>query len=892
MALIARVAGLIRNLTRRSRVDRDLDEELRATVDMLAAEKVRAGYTTDDARREALAELGGIESIKEQVREVRAGAVLDTLGQDVRYALRLLRRYPLFALTAALSLAVGIGANTAVFTIGNSLLRFSPVAVSEPDRLVDFGRSFDGLPIGFNPGSYPDYLDIRRRTTTLEHVYAHPLFPKDMTVESEAGNERVVGDVVTTNYFAALGARAAIGRVFAPDESDAQGASPLVVLSHRYWVRSFKADPSIVGQRIRVNRYPVTVIGVTPEGFQGTTVVAVDMWVPMSMVTFVTGAVPAQLDARHAGWVVMGARLKPGASVQQAVADLANIDRALRQEYPGQENPQPFRLLPASPMADKMPFAAAALLLLGAVASTVLVIACANVAGLLIARASGRGREMALRLAVGASRSRLIRQLLNETLLLFAIGAVAGIALGRAMTTGLMSLLPALPIPVHLSLTLDWRVVAMTCSLACFAAVLSGLAPALHASRADVSTVLKEEGHGASARTRMRSAFVVAQVSLSLLLVFVGGLFTRALQQASSTDAGFEARGVEVASIDTSSGGDGNVARSSVAREVLERVRDIPGVTSASLATILPLANEAMGIGLSLPGAVSAAGTTEQIPGNGNIVAPGYFSTMQIPIVAGRDFSDRDVAGAPLVAIVGEAAAHRFWPREDPIGKRLIVNGGSSPGAVIQIIGVVRDIRYRALDFGTVPFVYLPLGQHGPANLTLLVQSGNGRSVASGVRAAVAELRTSPQAIAIESLDDVVAVALTPQRVGALVAGSLGFVGVLLAAIGIYGVTAYTVSRRTREIAIRSALGAHRGTVVRLVMRHALSLAAVGCVIGLVLGAIAGQVLSMLLVGVSPFDPPALLGAVLLCLLIALAGCLVPTLRAVRIAATDALRSE
>jgi hypothetical protein len=269
-------------------------------------------------------------------------------------------RYPLFAMTAALSLAIGIGANTAVFTIGNSLLRFSPVAVSEPERLVDIGRSFDGLPIGFNPASYPDYLDIRRRTTTLEHVYAHPLFPKDMTVESEAGTEKVVGDVVTTNYFAALGTRALIGRLFLPEESDAQGANPLVVLSHRYWVRSFNADPGIVGQTVRLNRYPVTVVGVAPEGFQGTTVVAVDLWVPMSMVTFVTGSTPGGLDDRRAGWVVMGARLKPGASIEQATADVAGIDRALRSEYPSQSHPQPFRLLPASPMADKMPLAAAA----------------------------------------------------------------------------------------------------------------------------------------------------------------------------------------------------------------------------------------------------------------------------------------------------------------------------------------------------------------------------------------------------------------------------------------------------------------------------------------------------------------------------------------------------
>jgi predicted permease len=891
-AIIARVASVIRNLTRRSRIEHDLDEELRATVEMLAAEKVRAGHTPDAAHRAALVELGGIETIKEGVRDVRSGALLDTVAQDVRYGVRLLRRYPLFAMTAALSLAVGIGANTAVFTIGNSLLRFSPVAVSEPERLVDIGRSFDGLPIGFNPASYPDYLDLRRRTTTLEHVYAHPLFPKDMTVESAAGTEKVVGDVVTTNYFSALGTRAAIGRLFLPEESDAQGASPLVVLSHRYWVRSFNADPGIVGQTVRLNRYPVIVVGVAPEGFQGTTVVAVDLWVPMSIVTFVTGSTPGGLEDRRAGWVVIGARLKPGTSIEQATADVAGIDRALRIEYPNQSHPQPFRLLPASPMADKMPLAAAALLLLGAIASTVLVIACANVAGLLLARASGRGREMALRLAVGANRSRLIRQLLTETLLLFAIGAVAGIALARAMTTGLMSLLPALPVPVHLSLALDWRVVALACSLAFFAALLSGLAPALHASRADVSTVLKDEGHGASARLRMRSAFVVAQVSLSLVLVFVGGLFTRALQQASSTNAGFDARGVEVASIDASLGRDGDAASPSIARDLLDRVRHIPGVASASMSRMLPLANEAMGMGLSLPGEVPRPGAPAQTPGSGNIVAPGYFATLRIPIRAGRDFTDQDAAGAPLVAIVGEAAARRFWPGEDPIGKQLIVNGGSRPGASIRVVGVAHDVRYRALDFGTVPYVYLPLGQHDTSNLSLIVRSADGRSVAGGVRAAIAGMRAAPQSVSLQSLDDLVAVALTPQRVGAFVAGGLGLVGVLLAAIGIYGVTAYTVSRRTREIAIRTALGAQRGTLVGLVLRQAISLTAIGCAIGLVLGAVAGQVLSMLLVGVSPLDPATLGGAVVLCVVVVLAGSFVPVSRVMKIAASDALRSE
>lgn len=499
---------------------------------------------------------------------------------------------------------------------------------------------------------------------------------------------------------------------------------------------------------------------------------------------------------------------------------------------------------------------------------------------------------MALRLAVGASRFRLIRQLLTETVLLFALGAAAGLAVARAMTTALLSLLPALPIPVHLSLALDWRVVVLACGLALVAALLSGLAPALYASRADVSTVLKDGAQGVSARLRMRSAFVVAQVSLSLVLVFVGGLFTRALQQASSTSAGFDARGVEVASIDISMGRDEEAAGLSVARELTERVRQVPGVASASMARMLPLANESMGMGLSLPGAAPQTGGPAEIAGNGNIVMPGYFTAMRIPLRAGRDFTDQDATGAPLVAIVGEAAARRFWPDQDPIGKRLIVNGGSRPGSPIQVVGVAQDIRYRALDFGTVPFVYLPLRQHYTSNLTLVVRSVDGRSVTAPLRSAVSGISSGLPALSMQSLDDVVAIALTPQRMGAFVAGSLGLIGVLLAALGIYGVTAYTVSRRAREIAIRTALGAQRGAVMRLVLRQAISLTTIGCAIGLVVGVIAGRVLSMLLVGVSPLDPATLGGAVLLSVAVALAGAYVPISRAMRIEASDALRSE
>jgi predicted permease len=709
-----------------------------------------------------------------------------------------------------------------------------------------------------------------------------------MSLTDSSGAERVSAEVVTTNYFATLRTRPAVGRVFDAGESDQQGASPVIVLSHRFWMRRFNADPGIVGQTVRLHRYPVTVVGVAPEGFQGTTVVAVDLWVPMSMLTLVTGAQPASLDARAAGWLVMGARLRPGATVARAAADLDGIDRALREEYPGEQGPRPLRVLAASPMADKMPLAVAALILLAAIASTVLMIACANVVGLLLARASGRRREMALRLAVGAGRSRLIRQLLTETLILFALGAATGLALARVMTTALMSLLPALPVPLHISIALDWRVVSLTCGLSFLAALLSGLAPALHASKADVSTVLKDESQGASSRFRLRNAFVVAQVSLSLVLILIGGLFTRALQRATSSDAGFDARGVEVASIDASFAGDDEAAGLNFARDLIARVRELPGVASASMAHMLPLATEALGLGLSLPGALPRSGqASADVAGSGNIVAPGYFAAMRIPLRGGRDFDDRDAPGAPLVAIVGEAAARRFWSDEDPLGKQLVVNG-----AVVQIVGVAQDVRYRTLDFGDVPFVYLPLRQHYTSNLTLVVRSADGRSVAGQVRTTMAAMSTAPPLLSMQSLEDAIAVGLTPQRIGAFVAGSLGLVGVLLAAIGVYGVTAYTVSRRTREIAIRTALGAQRGSLVWLVLRQVTSLTAIGCAIGLVLGALAGQVLSVLLVGVSPIDPVTLVVAVGVCTAVALAACYVPVSRAMRIAASDALRSE
>lgn len=887
---MSHLKSLLRNLLRRDRVERELDEEMRAMLDLLAVEKVRGGMEPAAARRAAAVELS-VESVKVQVREARAGVSIDSLARDVRHAVRLLVRNPLFALTAALSLAIGIGADTAVFTIASALLRFSPDAVAEPARLVEIGRAFDGLPFGFNPASYPDYLDIRRRTTALDHVFAHPLFPKTMSLAAQSGVEEVVGDVVTTNYFAALGTRAAIGRVFDAGESDLPGASPIVVLSHRFWMRKFGGDPAIVGTTVRLNRYPMTVVGVAPEGFQGTTIVDADLWVPMSMVTFVTGSTLGQLETRRAGWLVMGGRLKSGVSLAQAEADLNAIDRALRVEFPTLRNPPALRVQPASPVAGNGPVAAAFVVLLAALTSTVLVIACANVAGLLLARAAGRRREMALRLAIGAARARLVRQLLTETMLLFAIGAALGVGLARVMTLAMVSVLPTLPIPVHVSVGLDWRALAFAMSLSLVAALLSGLAPALHASRTDVSTVLKDESHGP--RLRLRSAFVVAQVALSLLLVVIGGLFLRTIQSARSIDAGFDARNVEVASLDLSLAGYTSTTGPVFVRDLLDRVRAVPGVQGASLAQVLPLATETLGIGLSLPGAQPLPGqVSADVAASGNIVEPGYFAALQIPLLSGRDFTRDDAEGAPLVAIVGEAAAQRFWPRQDPIGRQLVVNGGDRVNALMQVVGVARDLQYSSFGNSGEPYVYLPFRQNYRDGMAIVVRTPNGRRVGNQLRSIVTGMNASLPQLTVRPLEAVLAVGLLPQRLGAAIAGGLGILGILLAAIGVYGVTAYAVAQRTREIAIRSALGAPRRVVVTLALKHAIALAGIGSLIGLALAGVAGQVLSMLLVGVSPIDPVTFLAAVVLCALVVLAACYVPVHRAVRIAAADALRAE
>jgi predicted permease len=821
--------------------------------------------------------------------------MLDSWLQDIRYGARLLRRNPVFAATAALSLAIGVGANTTIFTIANALLFKPPAGVVEPDRLVDVGRSQNGH--GFDNGSYPNYLDIRTRNTVFSGIYATRFGAEPISLGGRDGAERIFGDMVTTNYFSVLGTRPHIGRLFAPEDGEQPGGTPLAVLSYPFWTRRFNGDPGVVGQTLQLNGRPFTVVGVAPEGFHGTTVLTGDLWVPINMVGELSPRRSASiLTSRESVWLVMGARLKPGVSVRQAQAEITNIGRALELEFPAENRGKGLKVVASSPIPGNGAPVAAFLAVLMGIVGLVLAIACANVAGVLLARATARRKEIAVRLAIGAGRGRLIRQMLVESALLFLVGGGAGLLLARVMTTLLVSLLPTLPVPVDVTLALDGRALAFTLGLSLAAAVLSGLAPALAESKADVVSALKADSRGGPDRLRLRNAFVVCQVAFSIVLVVGGGLFIRALGRATEIDPGFDPRGIELAALDLSLAGYTADTGRVFTRDLIQRVRDLPGVQSATLAAMVPLGGSGLGLGgLAVPGVPSPNGQ-RFFDADWNVVTPGYFTAMKMALAAGRDFTDSDREDGPWVVIVNETAARRWWPNQQAVGKTLLQQtfnpGASEATRTLTVIAVSRDTKYRDLGEEPRPFVYVPIQQQYVPRVTIIARSTQGQRMAADLRKLLASLNSNLPIVRSQTLEDYAALTLIPQRIAAAVSGSLGIVGLLLAAIGIYGVTAYMVSSRTREIGIRVALGAQRGDVVRMVLRQGMMLAFTGMAIGLALAAGASRLLASLLFGVGPTDPLTFAGSAALFCVIGLIACYVPARRATAVDAMEALRYE
>ncbi|HKG91157.1 MAG TPA: ABC transporter permease [Gemmatimonadaceae bacterium] len=814
--------------------------------------------------------------------------------QDLRYGVRALARGPLFAATAVISLAIGIGANTAIFSVASGLLLRPRPGIVDPARVVDVGRA-DERGRGFDNMSYPNYRDLRDRNGALSGLAAHSLEPRPYGMRVGAGEaERVFGMTVSANYFSVLGTRAAAGRLFLPDEDRVPGASQVVMLSHDFWARRFGADPSVVGSTISLNGHPVTVVGVAERGFTGTSVVGGDVYVPMGVAATEIG----MLNARYAVWLQAVGRLEPGVTIEQARAKLAAVGAQLAREYPQDNHGFGIAVEPTGPIPveARRPIAAFVGVLM-AVVALVLMIACVNVTGMMLARAATRRREIAVRVALGAARGRLVRQLVTEGLVLYSVAAVAGVVLSRWMVAAMERFRPPVPIPVDLDFHADGRVLAFTIVLSLATGLLSALVPALPASKPDVVSALKGEASAVGARLRklrLRGGLVVTQVALSMLLLIVAGLFLRALAKANSIDAGFDPKGVEVAALDLGLGSLTEPQAKALVRELQTRAAALPGVESAAMAAMLPLGGGGLGFGpIAVQGREAPRnpdGSAGSFYADWNIVTPGYFKLMRMPLVKGRDFTDADGAGAPGVVIVNEAAARAWWGGEEALGKQIVVEDRP-----MTVVGIARDGKYRSLGEGPRPFAIAPYAQRYLTRAQLLVRSaGGGEELrhAAELRRLVRELAPELPVVDAQMLSAYVAAGLMPQRLALWVSGSFGAVGLLLAILGVYGVTAFAAARRTREFGVRVALGATRGDVTRLVLREGMVLSAAGIGVGTLAALAATRVLGSFLFGVAPADPPTFLAAGLLFTAVTLAASYVPARRAARVDAMVALRSE
>jgi predicted permease len=885
------------NALRPDRSEPDLAREIDSHLGLIEEHFRLRGLPPEEARLAARRAFGSVAHAKDVHRDARSFVWLDDARWDLRHGARLLGRNPIFTMTAAASLAIGIGACTTILTVAYAVLLRPPTGVVEPARLVDIGTSRNG--VGFGPSSFPNYEDLRAQTTTLDGVYASNLFPQPLsfgTTGTGTGADRVFGTFVSTNYFRVLGAQPIIGRLFDARDSEQPGAAPLAVLNYTFWTRQFNRDTSIVGRTMLLNGRLFTIVGVASDGFHGTTVRTNDVWIPLNMIGDVTSQPPSARADRGAVWLLVSGRLKPGVSLTQAAAEIDTIGRTLQQQYPTENRGTGLRLQSSSPVPGNASIIAALLALLMGVVLLVLAITCANVAGVLLARAAERRAEIAVRLALGAGRGRLVRQLLAETTLLFAVGGGLGLVATRGLISLLVTQLPALPFPVEVSLAVDHRVVITTAAVTFVAALLSGLVPAFQASKTDVVAALKDDAR-TPRRVRLRQAFVAVQVAFSIVLITVAGLFVRALQRAGSTDPGFDAHGVELASVNLSQAGYTDATGRQFAREVLDRVRALPDVQHASLALVLPGGFEVQRRALIVPGVTPPNG--QRFFGvDWNVVEPGYFATLHLPFVAGRDFTADDREGRESVAIISEEAARLFWPAEDPLSKSIVQPTIGRPeqttsARVLRVVGVVRDIRTSSLVDGlSRSLVYVPLQQQYTPMVTIVARSRSGGRLADELRKQVQAMNPNLATVAAQTLEGALALGLVPQRVVASVAGSLGLVGLLIAAIGLYGVMAHAVSVRTREIGIRIALGARRADVIGLFVRQGMSLTVVGAIGGLLLSAAASHVFAVFLFGVAPIDPLTFLSAAALCLAVGIAASYVPTRRATRIDAMEALRYE
>ncbi|MGE0814121.1 MAG: ABC transporter permease [Vicinamibacterales bacterium] len=821
--------------------------------------------------------------------------------QDLKVGLRQLVRRPGFALTAIGSLALGIGVTTTLFTVVNAVLfRSSPL--KDPASLVEIYASPRGQDIPLT-SSYPDFQSIRANVPAFQGLAAHA-FVRGV-LSTSASPILVTGEVVTANYFDVLGVPLAMGRGFRPDEDAAEGGAPVVVLSHALWQNTLGARPDIVGATVKLSGLPYTVVGVADASMPGTVPgLSTDFWAPVTMVDHLqfsgvqwTGdndPGTTRLTRRSTHWLFVKGRLAPGQTIEQARAQTTALFASLAQQYPATNEKTTVSLVPAAnvrfhPMLDGYVRAASAGLL-GAV-GLVLLIACANVAALLLARGTARRREMAVRAAIGAGRGRLIRQLLSEGLVLAALGGAGGLLLASwaASLIGGYST-DFLPLKTTFDFSLDATVLAFALGVSLLTALAFGLAPAWSASKPELVPALKDAAEGAAAgtarRITLRDALVVGQLALSLVLLVAGALLARGLIVARTTDLGFDPTHVAVLSFNPQMNGYDVDRAMALRAQVLEAARALPGVTAASVASRLPLAPDINMSNYVVPG---HHGPTDEGTSVDTVsVGADYFTVMGLPLVEGRPFTEQEATEDRPVVIVNETFARTYWPGQSAVGR--VIHSGGFDQPALQVIGVARDHKVRSAGEAPMPYVHVPVGKGRAIDLVVRT-AGPAEAIVPALRQAVWRLEPDAVFTTEGGANEAVEQTLAPTRIGAAIIGVVGVLALLLAAVGLYGVVAYSVSLRTREVGIRMALGAERGQVLRMVLMQGARLALAGMLIGGVLAAVVATVLRSMLYGVSTMDPVAYLAAVVVLGLVALGANLGPAWTASRIAPATAIRN-
>ena len=818
---------------------------------------------------------------------------METLFQDVRFGLRMLGKSPAFTIVAVLTLALGIGANAAIFSVVNALL-LRPLPVKDPQELVVLGVKHEGNQDA-HALSYADFEDYRKSSDAFRDLAGY--WANFVGLSAEGRAERVTVCYVTPNYFEFLGVNAAIGRAIRPDEGLKPRTEPVIVLGHRYWQKRFGGDRAVVGKSVNANGRAVTIVGVLPEWFHCTyALVDFDVYMPLVMAVLDKTDEPALVRRDEHRLHTLG-RLKPGVTIQQAQASVEVIARQLEAQYPDTNKTVTIHVFPENLARPEENAAAENPLVAGiflALTLLVLLVACVNVANLQLVRATLRQKEITIRAALGAGQMRLVRQLLTESVLLALLGAVAGAAAG-AWGSRLLASIP-LPgdLPFHFDFSLDWRVFAYVAAIALAAGIAVGLVPAVRAARTNLSEALHEGGRGvgAAGRHRVRNLLVASQMAGTMVLLVAAGLFVRSLGNAQKADLGFDPRNVLNFTMDPAQQGYEETRTSTFFRELERRVRALPGVESASLAFAPRMGYYNQSEYVSYEGQPLGPAERRPIAGYNNIGLD-YLRTMRIPILRGRDFTSEDTAESRPVAIINETMAQKFWPGQDPIGRRFSTSGAQGP--YIEVVGVAKNGKYQWIFEDPAMHFYLPLEQTFRSLRVLHVRTAAPLSTLTAtilqtIRELDAELPVYDVMTMEQSLGGPNGFFLI--RMGALFATALGLLGLALAVVGVYGVVSYATAQRTHEIGLRMALGAHPGNILRMVLTQGLLLVLVGVGAGLLLAVGLGQLVRNLLFCVSPNDPLTFVAVALLLGAVALVACLLPARRAARVDPMVALRYE